>query len=647
MLGKDDLIAAARKLWGPENASLSTETDLRFGTHGSKHVNLNDLDWYDHEELAGGGVLELCRLAGIGNGPEPKPDRWITYPYTDEDGTLLYEVVRKPNHVFLQRRPDGKGGWIWKLGKTRRVLYHLGWLLASDRDQLVFVVEGEKDVESLERLGFIATTNSGGAGKWKPEYSICFKDRIVVILPDNDRPGREHARKVAASIKPLARSVRVLQLPEKDVSDWIARGGTAAALRELVEHPPAPEPPKTNGHHAPAQWTDNAMDGKTAFACNVENAHLGLREDPRLKDLLGYDEMLCMPMLMKPLFHDVEGFKPRPVTDADVSMIQRYLQTLGFKRLGKDTMHQAVDERALENSYHPVRRYLQGLSWDGHGRLGTWMADCLGAPQSEYTEEIGKLFLIAMVARVMRPGCKADYMVILEGPQGARKSQACEVLAGEWFDDHMPDISGKDASVHLRGKWLIEWAEMRAYSKADADATKAFLTRTTERFRPHWGRKEVIEPRQVIFIGSTNKAQYLTDETGGRRFWPIPTGDIDLTRLSGIRDQLFAEAKSLFDAGVPWWPDREFERSVIETEQKARYETDEWQEPIEDYLDMLVVKQVTILQVAKAALGFTEKLDRFGTREQRRIAAILTVLGWTRGRRSHGGVRNWICASPN
>jgi hypothetical protein len=256
------------------------------------------------------------------------------------------------------------------------------------------------------------------------------------------------------------------------------------------------------------------MGSKTALACNVGNVLLALQQDPAIANAFGYDEVLRTEVLLRPLFGVDPGFKPRPVTDADVTGVQAYLQWAGFRRLGKNTTHESVDKHAREHPYHPVRDYLNGLRWDGVERLPTWLATYLGAKQNDYTAEIGKLFLVGMVARIQRPGCKLDYMLVLEGEQGTMKSTACSILAGEYFSDQLPDITSKEAAQHLRGKWLIEVAELRAYGRAAIDHFKEFLVRDTERYRPPWGRKEIHEPRQCIFIGTTNKPQYLRDETG-------------------------------------------------------------------------------------------------------------------------------------
>lgn len=236
MLDAQDLIAAATKLWGAPTSKKPHE--WRFGAHGSKSINIIDLLWFDHEAGVGGGILELCQKAGIrtnGHDKSAGESGWIFYDYRDEKNDLLFQVVRKPGHKFLQRRPDGGGDWIWNLEGVRRVVYRLHELI--NHEGIVFVCEGEKDVDNVRALGLIATTNPGGAGKWREEYSAYLSDRDVVILPDNDEPGRNHADLVERSLKITAKSVKVLKLPglgdKEDVSDWIGRGGTREQLEEL------------------------------------------------------------------------------------------------------------------------------------------------------------------------------------------------------------------------------------------------------------------------------------------------------------------------------------------------------------------------------------------------------------------------------
>jgi predicted P-loop ATPase len=378
----------------------------------------------------------------------------------------------------------------------------------------------------------------------------------------------------------------------------------------------------------PPWWRDLILGADARPLPNLANALTALRGDPSIQDKFGFDEMLRAPVWQR----------ERPVTDADVTELQEWLQRAGIRRVGKDTVFAAVDLVARERSYHPVKEYLGSLAWDGTPRLDTWLSTYLGATTGPYSGNVGRMFLISMIARIFQPGCKVDHMLILEGPQGALKSTVCATLGGQWFSDALPDIgAGKDVSQHLRGKWLIEVSELHAMNRAEATLLKSFITRDTERYRPSYGRLEVIEPRQCVFIGTTNRETYLRDETGGRRFWPVKAGTIDAGALALDRDQLLAEAVVLFRAAKPWWPDRAFEREHIATEQASRYEGDAWEDTIRDYVEGK--DKVTIGQVARDALSI--ETPRIGTADQRRIAAALEQLGLRRLPKDFRRTRWW------
>ncbi len=150
---------------------------------------------------------------------------------------------------------------------------------------------------------------------------------------------------------------------------------------------------------------------------------------------------------------------------------------------------------------------------------------------------------------------------------------------------------------------------------------------------------EVVQPRQCVFIGTTNKEMYLRDETGGRRYWPVKCGTIDIEALKRDRDQLFAEAVDRYRHGEQWWPDAEFEQEHIQREQEARFETDPWEQPIAEHLKGMT--RVTVFDIAVGALGKAK--GDVGTGDRNRITAVLQHLGWARGKREPGtGKRFWV-----
>ena len=193
--------------------------------------------------------------------------------------------------------------------------------------------------------------------------------------------------------------------------------------------------------------------------------------------------------------------------------------------------------------------------------------------------------MISAVARIMQPGAKVDHMLILEGPQGTKKSSALKALAGaDWFTDELAEIGSKDAAQQMRGIWIIEIAELDAISRAEVSRIKAFLSRTRDRYRPPYERYVVEVPRQCVFAGSVNPDTYLRDETGNRRFWLVRCGVINLDALSRDRDQLWAEAVARYRDGTIWWLGETELIADAKAEQDRRYHSDAWDSRIDRWL---------------------------------------------------------------
>jgi predicted P-loop ATPase len=231
-------------------------------------------------------------------------------------------------------------------------------------------------------------------------------------------------------------------------------------------------------------------------------------------------------------------------------------------------------------------------------------------------------------------------MPVLEGPQGVDKSTLLVTLVGnpEWFSDGLPDIGTKDACEHLTGRWLIEIAEMDKFDRAESAQMKAFVSRTTERYRRAYAKRTQDEPRQCVFAGTVNHHSYLKDETGNRRYWPFVVGTIDLVGLASARDQLFAEAWSrAVLENEPYWPDKMFEDLFMQPEQDQRLEADPWEHLVADFLRTR--NQVLVYEVVVAVTGGGSL--HLNTTNRNRVARIMETLKWCRGKRGSNGERFW------
>jgi predicted P-loop ATPase len=304
---------------------------------------------------------------------------------------------------------------------------------------------------------------------------------------------------------------------------------------------------------------------------------------------------------------------------------------------GKETAGQEVQTVAREHPFHPVVDYLEALTWDRNKRISRWLPTYLGAKESEYTQAVGKKWLIGGVARVYRPGCKNDTCLNLEGAQGSLKSTALRCLADPWFTDDMPELGTKDSALQTRGVCLIELSELDSMNKTEISKVKAFMTRAVDRFRPPFGRRLIESPRECFFAGTTNQDHYLQDETGGRRFWPVRCGTILIDDLRRDRDQLLAEAVAKFRAGAVWWLTDAKTNAAAADEQRDRYVGDAWAQLIAAWVAGR--ESVSIQEVL--ALCIDKPKENWSQADQNRVARCLRAAKWERFRFREGQDLEW------
>ena len=395
-------------------------------------------------------------------------------------------------------------------------------------------------------------------------------------------------------------------------------------------------------------WRNGLRKVKDRFAGDELNLLSAFRACPDLRGLVRWNEFQNRMEFARsaPWRRTAVGDQWLDGDDLDA---QAFLLRLEIDVRVRSIVADVAERVARDTPYHPVRAYLDKLRWDGTPRLHLWLAAFLDAVDSpEYLEAVGRKFLISAVARVMRPGCKADHVLVLEGRQGIGKSTAVTALGGPWTTDSIPEFHGADAALQLAGVWLVELPELAALRRSEIETVKAFITRQEDHYRPPYGRRPVRIPRQSVFVATTNEAQYLHDPSGNRRFWPVRCNAVDLPGLRAARDQLWAEARAAFDAGEAWHL-TEAETELATAEQSERVLVTELEQQVAEYLDRMRATgthELTMRDVlAKAcfldpeAPDYVEKAGRLGTK----VAAALERAGWHRiGAQGRGANRRVI-----
>lgn len=333
----------------------------------------------------------------------------------------------------------------------------------------------------------------------------------------------------------------------------------------------------------------------------------------------------------------------RRFKDTDASEINNWLQEKYNVNLGRIQVHEQAELIAEERAFDPLQTYLKAITWDGANRAQDFLR-MLGVTDDRAIKLYSKKWLISLVARALRPGCKVDSVLVLQGAQGLGKSTALRILTEPWFSDTALNLNDKDALLSASRFWVHEFAELSSFKRTSQATLKAFLTSPSDNYRPPHGRSVIVRPRRCVFVATTNEDKFLEDSTGSRRYWCVRVeGQIDFKRLELERDQLLAEAKAAFDAGELWYFDDDEARKLqeelndgvgtLELEPQFHFIQEWWQRiPFS-----LRPKEVSVIRVLREAYQLSD--DRIDAKQAISIGRLLSGIGWKSFRGRRDGIR--------
>lgn len=576
----------------------------------------------------------------------------IVFPYFDVVARAVVGERLRLDHPPVDSRGKPEHKYLQPPGQRNRFYAPLAdpaWF--EDQEMPVLIVEGEKAYLAAHRAAIEAAKNGkplycaialGGAFNWKGVIGKKIDSKGHRVdekgpVPDWNRFAWKPERKAVIAFDSNAETNDLVRQGRIQLSRELVSRGAAPFHLVLPQRVGETDVNGPDDFLAAAgreeflalfraalrwDWYSELAKSKTTHKVSpgVDNALIALRLCPELTGLLAFNEFAERAEMRK----ETPWKSPAgPWTDRDDTGLRAFLERKGVPQ-SRQNIRDAVDLIAHEASFHPVREYLGGLVWDGVARLNGWLTTYAGAPATDLTRAVAAKWMISAVARVYEPGCKADHMLILEGPQGAGKSQLLETLGGDFFIDDVPELTNKDAQLALAGAWIVEFPEMDTIGRAEASRIKSFLSRSSDHYRAPYGHRTEDHPRQCVFAGTVNRSDYGNDETGLRRYWPITCGVIDRAGAARDRDQLWGEALERYRAGEPWWFDDERLIAAAVEEQAARQRDDPWDPIVHAWL-FSRPGRVTTSEVLADAIKKPQ--EQWSHLDKSRAGAILTRMG--------------------
>ena len=597
--------------------------------------------------------------------PAPAQDADMKWIYRDLSGATLFYIARyneeetgedgKVKKRFLPWCWDElKARWVSKQWPEPRPLYNLHEIYSNPEKPIV-IVEGEKAADSLRAIAsgrYVTVTWPGGASGYSKADWTPIRNRNITVWPDADDAGRKAGENIAALLHSQGCKVKIIDTegcpPKWDAADALKEGWDLDKVGEWarahartytdITHPPAPASMSVQLENPQADTikvTSSYQQIWSALGLYVNgNGNPIANEANVLQVMRAMGSQ--MPDVWKDTFHRKvmarECGRAVAMNEEHAQHLLNIIQErLGIHNMTEEKVWKGMTKMACTRTTNEASDWVKSLTWDGVNRCEEFFNQCTSTPRGEYQDQVSRNFWISLTARMTRPGCQVDNMVILEGLQGAGKTSLFRVLGGTWYAEVcQKTFDPREFAMILPGKIIVEMGELHAFRTADIEQMKQFISTCTDSYRAPYDKGSKDWPRQNIFIGTTNHDTYLTDPTGGRRFWPIATGAIHLDYARQWRDQLFAEGYARLERGEPW--------HIVPDEAKEQQEVRRIMDPWEERLAAVGSKLyngITTLEIMDNVLQID--MDRQDSRMTRRIGASMRLLGWKQYAQKVGG----------
>lgn len=604
-----------------------------YALHGSYRQGFQHV--YTFDEVV--ASYEKGNIDGIGFAMSKE----VGFICIDLDGDSLDDIPDSlkaiANHSYAERSPSGNGLHIWfkgewpgekaKQGKENRYtkdgfkvecFYETGFLTMTGD------VVNDLDIEeSQDMINFIYDMTSKKAQKKSPKTAVgdqtyaelddetvlatALKNMVTKKLfdgdtsnYDNDESNHDFAlsKDFAKITKDPVQIARLMRRSKLERDKWdVHPTYLSVTIEKAIEAENSfsfdiiPQEEQTQDLIKSIRVGLEANPNTLKIVSNARNAETVLLS-PIFKNVLGYDTFANMEVIKDDLpwrKRERPDKKYEPWSSSDDARLQHYMDKY-FNISKSNVIQNAYTEVSRQNAFHPVKEYLEATGWDGTERVETLFIDFLGAQDTPYVRAVTRKWMAAAVNRIYEPGCKFDYMPVLVGEQGAKKSSTIAKLAGDWFSDSLKNFDSKEAGEQLQSSWIFEFGELAAMKKSEVEEVKAFITKRSDIYRLAYDRVVTEFQRKSVFIGTTNRFDFLRDQTGNRRFWPIEVDPANrkfdpATELTDqVVSQLWAEAVTLYKKGEKLYLNEELE-AVARSIQNGHMEQDPRTGIILDYLE--------------------------------------------------------------